>query len=77
MAFCPGDKEYMENVGFFVISKDAEDLYGVSEPMPLGSTEDYAVLVGNIFDNPELSYAHRTAGSNADQDTIQTLTPGA
>lgn len=76
MAFCPGDKEWMENVGFFVVSKDAEDLYGVKEAMPLGSTEEYAVLIGNIFDNPELSYANRTAGQYADQTTIRTLMPG-
>lgn len=54
MAFCPGDKEWMENVGFFVVSKDAAELYGVKETMPLGDTEDYAYLLGNIFDNPSL-----------------------
>lgn len=54
MAFCPGDKEWLESVGFFAVSKDAEELYGVKEPMPLGTTEDYATLAGNVFDNPEL-----------------------
>lgn len=76
MAFCPGDRAWMENVGFFAVSKDAEDLYGVKEPMPLGDTEEYAVLIGNIFDTPELSYANRTAENQADQTVFRTLTPG-
>lgn len=63
MAFCPGDKAWMENVGFFAVSKDAAELYGVKESMPLGSTEDYAYLVGNIFDDSELiQHTDREAG---------------
>ena len=70
MAFCPGDREWMENVGFFAVSMDADNLYGVKEPMPLGMTEEYAFLVGNIFDNPEL---RQSAGQEAGQDAAQPL----
>lgn len=61
-AYCPADKCYMENVGFFTISKDVRELCKVDAPMPLGSTEDYAYLVGNIFDSPEL---RQDAGQSA------------
>ena len=47
-AFCPNDQEYMENVGFFVVSNTTGDA------MPLGNTAGYAHLLGNIVDNPEL-----------------------
>lgn len=75
MAFCPGDKEWMENVGFFAVSMEASNLYGVKEPMPLGMTEEYAFLVGNIFDNPELRQdAGQGAGQWADQPTLRPAT---
>ena len=61
-AYCPADKCYMENVGFFAISKDTKEIYGIDAPMPLGSTEDYVYLVGNIFDSPEL---RQDAGQSA------------
>ena len=38
--------------------------------MPLGMTEEYAFLVGNIFDKPELRQA---AGQEAGQDAAQPL----
>lgn len=47
-AFCPHDREYMENIGFFVVSNTTEDA------MPLGPTENYAHLLGNVVDNPAL-----------------------
>lgn len=47
-AFCPHDREYMENIGFFVVSNTTEDA------MPLGPTENYAHLLGNVIDNPAL-----------------------
>lgn len=47
-AFCPNDREYMENIGFFVVSNTTGDA------MPLGPTENYAHWLGNIVDNPEL-----------------------
>ena len=46
-AWCPIDKEYMTNVGFYVSVPGLPD-------MPLGPTEDYAKVIGNIFENPEL-----------------------
>lgn len=45
--WCPVDKEYMENVGFYVSALGLKD-------MPLGPTEDYAKVIGNIFENPDL-----------------------
>lgn len=47
-AFCPNDREYMENIGFFVMSNTTGDA------MPLGPTERYAHLLGNVVDNPEI-----------------------
>lgn len=74
-AYCPADKCYMENVGFFAISDDTKELYNVEAPMPLGSTEDYAYLLGNIFDNPELRQgAGQDAGQDADQPTLRSAT---
>lgn len=46
-AYCPIDKEYMDTIGFYVSRKDYPD-------MPLGPLEDYANVIGNIFDTPEL-----------------------
>lgn len=70
-AYCPADKCYMENVGFFVISDDTKSFYKVEAPMPLGSTEDYAFLMGNIFDNPEL---RQGAGQDTDQPALRPAT---
>ena len=61
----------MENVGFFAVSMDAANLYGVKEPMPLGMTEEYAFLVGNIFDKPEL---RQEAGQDAAQPLLMPAT---
>lgn len=46
-AYCPEDAEYMDSVGFYVSAEGYSD-------MPLGPTEEYAKVIGNIFDNPEL-----------------------
>lgn len=46
-AYCPADKCYMDSVGFYV---EAEGY----QQMPIGPTEEYATVIGNIFDNPEL-----------------------
>ncbi|MFZ4413211.1 MAG: hypothetical protein ACOYOV_09035 [Bacteroidales bacterium] len=40
-AYCPEDKKEMDSVGFYAHHDSYKD-------MPLGPTEDYAVLVGNI-----------------------------
>lgn len=39
--------ECMLNVGFYVEAKGFK-------PMPLGNTEDYAIKIRNIYENPEL-----------------------
>ena len=46
-AYCPADDCYMDNVGFYV------EAVGYPQ-MPLGPLEDYAKVIGNIFENPEL-----------------------
>lgn len=46
-AYCPADKSYMDNVGFFV------EAAGYPQ-MPLGPLEKYAKVIGNVFENPEL-----------------------
>ena len=47
-AYCPVDKQYMDNVGFYVSAKGLPD-------MPLGPVEDYAKVIGNILENLELT----------------------
>lgn len=46
-AYCPVDKCYMESVGFYASGKRLQD-------MPIGTLEDYAKVIGNITENPEL-----------------------
>lgn len=46
-AYCPVDKCYMESVGFYVSGKGLPD-------MPVGPLKDYAKVIGNVYDNPEL-----------------------
>lgn len=46
-AYCPVDQCYMDSVGFYA---EAPGL----PPMPIGPLEDYAVVTGNIYENPEL-----------------------
>lgn len=43
-AYCPADDAYMENVGFYV------EAVGYPQ-MPLGPSEDYAKVIGNIYEN--------------------------
>lgn len=45
--YCPVDEEYMDNVGFYVCAQGYPD-------MPLGPLENYAKVIGNIFENPKL-----------------------
>lgn len=45
-AYCPADDEYMINVGFYAKAKGYPS-------MPLGPTDKYAELVGNIYENPD------------------------
>lgn len=46
-AYCPVDKCFMDSVGFYASGKNLPD-------MPIGPLEDYAKVIGNITDNPEL-----------------------
>lgn len=46
--YCPVDNCMMENVGFYTVAE------GIYEDMPLGPTEEYAKVIGNIHDNPDL-----------------------
>lgn len=46
-AYCPADDCYMDNVGFYV------EAVGYPQ-MPLGPLEDYAKVIGNVFENPDL-----------------------
>lgn len=46
-AYCPGDHTFEPNIGFYAVSEGYPD-------MPISYLEDYAVRVGNIFENPEL-----------------------
>lgn len=46
-AYCPADKDYMDSVGFYAEAAGYPD-------MPIGDLNDYALKIGNIFDNPEL-----------------------
>lgn len=45
--FCPSDKMYENNVGFYVEAKGYPQ-------MPLGPTEDYAIKLGNIYTDRKL-----------------------
>lgn len=45
--FCPVDKCTMDSVGFYAVAE------GLPE-MPVGNLEDYAEIVGNIWENPEM-----------------------
>lgn len=46
-AFCPVDGCYMDNVGFYAVGKNLPD-------MPIGNLEDYAIVIGSVYDNPDL-----------------------
>jgi len=45
-AYCPADKVYMDNVGFFV------EAVGFPQ-MPVGLLSDYAKVIGNVYENAE------------------------
>lgn len=47
-AYCPVDDTWMKSIGFYVRSRKLPG-------MPLGPTEEYAEIIGNIHDNPKLS----------------------
>lgn len=45
-AYCPIDKEYMDNVGFFI------EAAGYPQ-MPLGPLSEYAKVIGNVCENSD------------------------
>lgn len=45
-AYCPTDKVYMDNVGFYV------EAVGFPQ-MPIGPVEDYAKVIGNVYENAD------------------------
>lgn len=47
-AFCPEDERICETVGFYVTAKERDD-------MPLGNTEDWAEIVGNVFEEEAMT----------------------
>lgn len=49
--YCPADRQYMQNIGFYVTSPNYKYHNIV---MPLGPTEAYATKIGNIYQTPEL-----------------------
>ncbi len=54
-AYCPADDCYMDNIGFYV---EAE---GYTQ-MPLGPLEEYAKVIGNLHETPELIFKHNKTG---------------
>lgn len=46
-SYCPADETFMDSIGFYVSKSGYPD-------MPLGPLEEYAKVIGNIFDHPEL-----------------------
>ena len=46
--YCTVDNCMIENIGFYTVAE------GYYEDMPLGPTEEYATVIGNIHDNPDL-----------------------
>lgn len=68
---------YIESVGFFKVTHNPQlppGKFDFTDIHPLGQTESYATLIGNIFDNPELRQsAGKDAGQEAGQDAAQPL----
>ncbi|MBS6954274.1 MAG: hypothetical protein KH230_13735 [Enterocloster asparagiformis] len=46
-AHCPVDRQDMDSVGFYIAASGLPD-------MPVGPMEDYAKVIGNIHENPDL-----------------------
>lgn len=51
-AYCPADEAYMRSVGFYAEAPGYPD-------MPIGNTDRYATMIGNIHDNPDLWNKHQ------------------
>lgn len=46
-AYCPANRYYMDSVGFYAVGE------GLPE-MPIGCLEDCAMVIGNVWENPDL-----------------------
>ena len=69
----PDSDGYIESVGFFKVTHNPQlppGKFDFPDIRPLGKTESYATLVGNIFDNPEL---RQSAGEESGHDAAQPL----
>lgn len=55
--YCPADRCFVDSVGFYAVGE------GLPE-MPIGFLEDYAVVVGNVWENPELKVGGPRGESN-------------
>lgn len=56
-AYCPADRCYMDGVGFYAVGDELPE-------MPIGCLGDYAVVVGNVWENPELKVGEVNEESN-------------
>ena len=64
--YCPADRCYMDCVGFYA------EASGYPQ-MPVGPLEQYAKVIGNIFENPQLmekSYTHTATDYEREGETI-------
>ena len=72
--YCPVNHKFTGNVGFFMLSESVREQFNIDKPIPLGPAEEYAYLVGNVFDVPELKQTAKEAGETASQDVLMPTT---
>ena len=63
-SYCPVDEEFMDSIGFYVSRSGCPD-------MPLGPLEEYAKVIGNIFDPPDLVEEKK---GNSQENECKTVT---
>lgn len=56
-AYCPADRCFVDGVGFYAVGA------GLPE-MPIGCLEDYATVIGNVWENPELKVGETDGNGN-------------
>ncbi len=64
------DQIKAENVGFFKVSLEVPE----KGPSALGATEEYALLISNVFDVPQLLEGIKPAAPYADQSAFSPVT---
>ena len=57
-----------------MLSESIREQFDIDKPVPLGPTEEYAYLVGNVFDTLELRQVARNAGEWANQEVLMPAT---